>query len=91
MSWASIASNQTISFTDLKDACTTGVFTEISTITASNQQVTKTDVQTYTDAIVASGITATQLPVKSDLISVEFNFGDDGERVEQRVVNQQVV
>jgi hypothetical protein len=78
MSWASIASNQTISFTDLKDACTTGVFTEISTITASNQQVTKTDVQTYTDAIVASGITATQLPVKSDLISVEFNFGDDG-------------
>jgi glycine cleavage system H lipoate-binding protein len=78
MSWASISSNQTISFTNLKDACATGQFTEIVTITNSNEQVTAADVGTYTDAIVASGITATQLPVKSDLISVEFNFGDDG-------------
>ena len=45
MSWSSIANNQTISFTNLKDACTTGVFTEISTITASGEQVTKTDVR----------------------------------------------
>ena len=69
MSWASIASNQTISFTNLKDACTTGVFTELVTITASSEQVTKTDVEYYTDAIVASGVASNQLPVKSELSS----------------------
>jgi len=69
MSWASISSNQTISFTNLKDACTTGVFTELVTITASSEQVTKTDVEYYTDAIVASGVASNQLPVKSELSS----------------------
>jgi hypothetical protein len=67
MSWASIASNQTISFTNLKDACATGVFTEIVTITPSLEQVTAADVGTYTDAIIAGGVASNQLPVKSEL------------------------
>ena len=67
MSWASISSNQTISFTNLKDACATGVFTEAATIPTSNEQVTATDVGTYTDAIVAGGVASNQLPVKSEL------------------------
>ena len=67
MSWASIANNQTISFTNLKDACATGVFTEAVTIPTSNEQVTAADVATYTDAIVAGGVASNQLPVKSDL------------------------
>ena len=67
MSWASISSNQTISFTNLKDACTTGVFTEIVTITESLEQVTMADVQTYTDAIIGVTYVANQLPVKSEL------------------------
>ena len=74
MSWAGIASNQTISFTNLKDACTTGVFTEISTITASDEQVTATDVGTYTDAIVAGGVASNQLPVKSELTSQSYQI-----------------
>ena len=67
MSWASISSSQTISFTNLKDACDTGVFTEIVTITASLEQVTMADVQTYTDAIIDVTYVANQLPVKSEL------------------------
>lgn len=67
MSWAGISSNQTISFTNLKDACTTGVFTEGVTIPTSNEQVTKADVEYYTDAIVDVSVASNQLPVKSDL------------------------
>ena len=67
MSWASIASNQTISFTNLKDACTTGVFTEAVTITASNEQVTAADVEYYTDAVLNTFVASNQLPVKSEL------------------------
>ena len=74
MSWASISSNQTISFTNLKDACTTGVFTELVTITASSEQVTKTDVEYYTDAIVAGGVASNQLPVKSELTSQSYQI-----------------
>lgn len=47
MSWAGRASNQTVSFTDLKDAVDTGVFLGKTTITTSNEQVTKSDVDTY--------------------------------------------
>lgn len=67
MSWSSIANNQTISFTNLKDACATGVFTEIVTITNSNEQVTMADVHTYTDAIENTVVASNQLPVKSEL------------------------
>jgi hypothetical protein len=48
MSWAGRANNQTISFTDLKDAVDTGVVLGKATITTSNEQVTKSDVDTYT-------------------------------------------
>ena len=76
MSWASIANNQTISFTNLKDACTTGVFTEGVTIPTSNEQVTKADVEYYTDAIVDVSVASNQLPVKSDLSTPTRYFVD---------------
>jgi len=47
MSWSGRANNQTVSFTDLKDAVDTGVFIGKSTITTSAEQVTKSDVDTY--------------------------------------------
>lgn len=47
MSWSGRASNQTVSFTDLKDAVDTGVFLGKTTITPSSEQVTKSDVDTY--------------------------------------------
>lgn len=47
MSWAGRANNQTVSFTDLKDAVDTGVFLGKTTITTSAEQVTKSDVDTY--------------------------------------------
>lgn len=47
MAYADRASNQTVSFTDLKNAVDTGVFVGKSTITNSNEQVTKSDVDTY--------------------------------------------
>lgn len=48
MAWADRANNQTVSFTDLKDAVDTGVILGKTTITPSNEQVTKSDVDTYT-------------------------------------------
>ena len=75
MSWAALASNQTISFTNLKDACATGVFTEAVTIPTSNEQVTAADVSYYTDAQY-SGLASNQLPVKSDLSTPTRYFVD---------------
>lgn len=47
MSWAGRANNQTVSFTDLKDAVDTGVFLLKSAITPSAEQVTKANVDTH--------------------------------------------
>ena len=71
MSWSGRASNQTVSFTDLKDAVDTGVFLGKTTITTSDEQVTKSDVDTYvwvnTLYPAYSGKSNNQLIVKSDL------------------------
>lgn len=76
MSWASILNYQCVSFTNLKEACATGVFTEIATITNSNEQVTMADVQTYTDAIIGVTYVSNQLPVKSELSTPTRQFVD---------------
>ena len=47
MSWAGIASNQTVSLDNLKDAVATGVFTALTTIPAGTKQVTKSEASTY--------------------------------------------
>lgn len=71
MSWAGLASNQCISFNNLQDAVTTGVFTLKNTIPASTEQITKADADFYVFINTAYGPYAAkasnQLVVKSDL------------------------
>lgn len=45
MSWASLADNQTVSFTNLKDASDTGFLSKKFDITPSNEQITKLDAE----------------------------------------------
>jgi len=73
MSWASIANNQTVSFDNLNDAVTTGVFVALTTpIPTGNEEITKLDAVTYVS--IETGInpiaskTNNQLVVKSDLV-----------------------
>ena len=71
MSWASIASNQTISFNNLQNAVNTNVFVAKDSIPVSNEQITKADADTYVyiDTAFASyaAKSSNQLVVKSDL------------------------
>lgn len=74
MSWAGLASNQTISFTNLKDAVDTGVFIAKIAQVVSNEQITKSDANTYvyinTAASPYSSKASNQLVVKSDLVKL---------------------
>ena len=47
MSWAGLANNQTVSFNNLQNAVNTGVFTALTTIPVSSEQITKSDASTY--------------------------------------------
>jgi hypothetical protein len=74
MSWAGLASNETISFTNLQDGVNTGQFGSTGTsIPVSNEQITKGDVPTYVN--IYTGYTpyaakaSNQLVVKSDLVT----------------------
>jgi hypothetical protein len=71
MSWAGIASNQCISFNNLQDAVTTGVFALKNSIPASTEQITKADADYYVYIDTAFGPYASkasnQLVVKSNL------------------------
>jgi len=71
MSWAGIASNQCISFNNLQDAVTTGVFVLKNTIHSSTEQITKADADYYVYIDTAYGPYASkasnQLVVKSNL------------------------
>jgi hypothetical protein len=73
MSWSSLASNQTISFNNLQNAVSTGVFIAKTSIPASNEQITKADADTYvylnTGYAPYSGKASNQLVVKSNLQS----------------------
>jgi hypothetical protein len=71
MPWNDLANNQTISFTNLKDAVDTGVFASKTTVPVSNEQITKTDANTYVWIDTLFGPYASkasnQLVVKSNL------------------------
>ena len=71
MSWAGIASNQTVTFNNLQDAVNTGVFTAKTSIPASNECITKTDANTYVNINTSnagySSKTSNQLVYKADL------------------------
>jgi hypothetical protein len=71
MSWAGLASNQCISFNNLQNAVTTGVFVLKNTIPVSLEQITKADADYYVFIDTAFGPYASkasnQLVVKSNL------------------------
>jgi hypothetical protein len=71
MSWAGISSNQTVSFNNLQDAVSNGIFSQKTTIPSSNEQITKTDADTYVNIDTSyspySSKSSNQLVVKSNL------------------------
>jgi hypothetical protein len=78
MSWASLASNQTISFNNLQNAVNNGVFTAKTAIPVSNEQITKADANTYVNINTSFGPYAAkasnQLVVKSNLEAVITSY-----------------
>jgi hypothetical protein len=78
MSWANLANNQTVSFNNLQSAVNNGVFTAKTSIPASNEQITKTDANTYVNINTSYGPYAAkasnQLVVKSDLQAVITSY-----------------
>jgi hypothetical protein len=73
MGWVDLKSNQTISFTNLKDAANIGVLYAKQTIPTSDEQVTKADADAYvyidTTYVPYADKTANQLVVKNNLLS----------------------
>lgn len=73
MGWLDLKSNQTVSFTNLKDGADKGILVAKTTIPTSNEQVTKADADTYVylDTTYApySGKASNQLVVKNNLLS----------------------
>lgn len=78
MSWAGIASNQTVSFNNLQDAVNNGVFTLKNAIPASNEQITKADANYYVNINTSYGPYAAkasnQLVVKSNLQAAAVGY-----------------
>ena len=73
MSWAGLADNQIVSFNNLIDAVATGQFTALTTIPASNEEITKTDASTYVNKWTGYPLFANkasnQLIAKRDLVT----------------------
>lgn len=72
MSWASLATNQAISYANLQDAVNTGVFTLISSISPTSQQSTKDYVSTHVSGFNPNyppyaSKSSNQLVVKGDI------------------------
>jgi hypothetical protein len=78
MSWASIANNQCISFNNLQDAVTTGVFILKAAIPVSLEQITKADANTHVYINTSYGPYASkasnQLVVKSNLQAITYFY-----------------
>jgi hypothetical protein len=80
MSWAGIASNQTVSWANLQDAVNNNVFIQIGTIpppgVPSNREVTKLGALTTVDIQTSplSGKTDNQLVVKSNLVATAATY-----------------
>lgn len=73
MSWAGLASNQTVTFNNLQNAVSTGVFIAKTSIPASNECITKADANTYVNLDTTyspyANKASNQLVVKSNLVS----------------------
>jgi len=83
MSWAGLASNQCITYNNLKNAVDTGVFEKAeAAVPPGSQIITRAAAEQY---VVINPITSkamNQLPVKSDLTpstgAFKFNISDNG-------------
>ena len=84
MSWAGLASNQCITYNNLKDAVTTGVFMGAeAAVPPGSLIITRAVAEQY---VVINPITtkaSNQLPVKSDLVAktgvFKWNISDNGD------------
>lgn len=74
MSWAGIASNQTVTCNNLQDAVNNGIFFQKNTIPVSNKCITKAEAEYYVDINTISGKTSNQLVVKSNLVSPGYYY-----------------
>jgi hypothetical protein len=78
MSWASLASNQTVSFNNLQNAVTNGYFVALTGIPATQEQITKSDASTYVNLDTGyapyAGKASNQLVVKSNLRPVSYSY-----------------
>jgi hypothetical protein len=84
MSWAGIASNQCISWNNLKDAVTTGVFMGAeAAVPPGSKQVTRAEAEQYAVINAITSKTSNQLPVKSNLVAktgvFKWNISDNGD------------
>jgi hypothetical protein len=71
--WAATANNETISFNNLQNGVDTGVLSQKAAIPVSNEQITKTDANTYVNIDTSfapyAAKASNQLVVKSNLLS----------------------
>jgi hypothetical protein len=78
MGWYNLASNQTVSFTNLADAVAQGVFVPKAGIPDSNEQITKSDAdaKVYLDTAYApfANKASNQLVVKSNLRPISYAY-----------------
>ena len=78
MGWDNLASNQTISFTNLADAVALGYFIQKAAIPDSNEQITKADAdaKVYLDTSYSpfANKASNQLVVKSNLRPISYAY-----------------
>lgn len=84
MSWAGIASNQCISWDNLKDAVDTGVFMGAqAAVPPGSKQITRTEAEAYVVINALTGLASNELPIKSDLVAksgvYKWNISDNGD------------
>lgn len=83
MSWAGIASNQCVSWDNLKDAVATGVFLGAqNAVPPGSKQITRAEAEAYAVINALTGLSTNQLPIKSDLVAksgvYKWNISSNG-------------
>lgn len=79
MAWNDLASNQCVSFANLANAVSTGVFTQKEAVPSGPEEITKGDAAVYVNINLNktsyANKTSNQLVVKSDLEAISvFNY-----------------
>lgn len=84
MSWAGLASNQCITFDNLKDAVATGVFMGAeAAVPPGSLIITRAEAEQYAVINAITSKATNQLPVKTDLVAktgvYKWNISDNGD------------